>query len=668
MVALDGDWRFCWDQRLTPEELGAGGGDCGLIEVPGAWNDAEVAGGRAGRSGVATYQLEILLPPDPPPLTLRIGAPSVAHALWIDGQHRPGGGVIGAGAADTSGYFHNPTHPVRASGEALTLTLQVANFEHRAGGLRRSLTLGTPDQVDAAADRALVREAAAGSAILITGLFFLSFYGVRRQSRSELYFGMAAAVLGLREIPAGYSELAALLVPGMDWALSVRLEYLANSLLVALLPGLILSSFPQVTSRRVVSLIQAAALALAAFTLLAPIRFAVSTLELTEGLSIAALLICAVSLVRAARLGLPTARLALGAACALTIAVAHDVARSQELLHTGVELFPLAGFGFVFVEGYALVRSFSRSYLTIERLSEDLLEKNQELTETNRAVERFVPFDFLRLLNKASIREVERGDHTAAELDILFCDIRSFTPLVESMTPDDAFHFVNAYLRRMEEPIHAAGGFIDKYMGDAIMALFPRGGDAVTAAVGMLQALEAFNGERGEGAAPIRVGIGVNAGPLLLGTIGGDKRMEGGVIGDAVNLAARIEGMTKLYGAALIISEHTLARVPAGGGLVVRELDRVVARGKSEAVDLYEVLDGLAPDERASKLAILDAFAAALARYRRRDFQGALGGFEDCARRCPEDLASRLYVKRCREYLRTGAPEGWRGEAVLTRK
>ncbi len=183
-------------------------------------------------------------------------------------------------------------------------------------------------------------------------------------------------------------------------------------------------------------------------------------------------------------------------------------------------------------------------------------------------------------------------------MTILFSDIRSFTALSEEIGAQDTFAFINDYLTRLGPAVRANNGFIDKYIGDAIMALFDCPCDAVQAGVDMLRTLAAFNAEREQlGAAPIRIGIGLNTGPLMLGIIGEDLRMEGTVIGDAVNLAARLETLTKKYKVPFLISEDTLASIEQNIDserfrmlmAEVRFVDSVTAKGRSSKTRVYEM-------------------------------------------------------------------------------
>jgi len=214
-----------------------------------------------------------------------------------------------------------------------------------------------------------------------------------------------------------------------------------------------------------------------------------------------------------------------------------------------------------------------------------------DLKETNLSIERFVPRAFLAKIGRPNIRSVVLGDNKRQDMTILFADIRDFTALSERMSPDDNFAFINAYLAEMGPMIARHGGFIDKYIGDGIMALFEKADDGVRASVAMLETLERFNAtRRAAGAEPIGIGIGLNSGSLMMGTIGEQHRMDGTVISDAVNLAARLESLTKDYRVPLLVSQFAVDRLDDPGAYVLRPVDTVVVRGRSQPVTIFEVL------------------------------------------------------------------------------
>ena len=194
-----------------------------------------------------------------------------------------------------------------------------------------------------------------------------------------------------------------------------------------------------------------------------------------------------------------------------------------------------------------------------------------ELEKIAAASARFVPREFLRFLKIESIVDARLGDSVQAEMTIMFADIRSFTSLSESMSPQQNFDFINSYLSRVGPVIRQYNGFIDKYIGDGIMALFPnRAEDAVQAAIEMQHQVKIYNIHRqNSGYQPISLGIGLHTGTLMLGTIGEAERMESTVISDAVNLASRVEGLTKLYGVGIVASVQTLCRLRRSSTLQV---------------------------------------------------------------------------------------------------
>ncbi|MEG4817055.1 AAA family ATPase [Microcoleus sp. K5-D4] len=289
------------------------------------------------------------------------------------------------------------------------------------------------------------------------------------------------------------------------------------------------------------------------------------------------------------------------------------------------------------------------------KLYTEVRKNESRLAQLNKAYERFIPHQFLQFLEKSSIIDVELGDQVQLEMSVLFSDIRDFTTLSETMTPEDNFKFINSYLSRMEPVINENKGFIDKYIGDAIMALFSGEADnAVKAGIAMLHRLAEYNEYcANAGCAPIQIGIGINTGSLMLGTVGGPNRMDGTVISDAVNLASRVESLTKNYGVALLITQPTYTRLKNPSQYAIRTLDTVKVKGKSEAVTIYEVFDADPPEIKQAKLATLELFAEARALYSEGKLFEAARLFSECWRQNPGDRVAKIYWERCESALLT---------------
>ncbi|MDM8557977.1 AAA family ATPase [Candidatus Parabeggiatoa sp. HSG14] len=272
----------------------------------------------------------------------------------------------------------------------------------------------------------------------------------------------------------------------------------------------------------------------------------------------------------------------------------------------------------------------------------------KELTELNKAYERFVPREFLSLLDKKSVVDVQLGDQVAKEMTILFSDIREFTARSEKMTPHETFKFINAFLSRMEPSIIEHQGFIDKYIGDAIMALFNSPDDALKAGITMLSRLSEYNTTRQRpGRLPIEIGVGINTGSLMLGTVGGQSRMDGTVIADAVNLASRVEDLTKTYGTSLLITEQTYQKLKDTSQYNIRVIDRVKVKGKTKIATIYEVFDADLPECMALKIKTRQDFEEGFRLYHQKELDKAQRCFEKVLQINKKDEAARVYWTRC---------------------
>ena len=254
---------------------------------------------------------------------------------------------------------------------------------------------------------------------------------------------------------------------------------------------------------------------------------------------------------------------------------------------------------------------------------------------------------------------------------VLFTDIRSFTTISERLGPQETVKLLNEYFSIMVDILLAHGGILDKYIGDAMMAVFgapfagPEDADnAVRTAIGMIRALHAFNVIRVErGLDAVHMGVGINTDEVLSGNIGSLKRMDYTVIGDGVNLASRLEGANKHYGSEILISE--LTRRELKGKYRLREVDIMRVKGKTQPVSVFEVMDALAIDHMQDVLA---TYACAVDYYRRRDFDKAHKIFEEVLLIQPKDAVSEMYKERCRHFMETPPAADWDGVWTMKSK
>lgn len=278
------------------------------------------------------------------------------------------------------------------------------------------------------------------------------------------------------------------------------------------------------------------------------------------------------------------------------------------------------------------------------------------LTNTNEAYHRFVPHAFLSYLEKNSILDVQLSDNVEREMTILFSDIRSFTSLSEEMDAEATFDFVNEYLSLMGPVVRKHHGFIDKYIGDAIMALFEHNVDAINAAIEMSAVLTEYNQQRAQNnQAPIDIGIGLNKGCVRLGTVGEDHRMDGTVISDAVNLSSRIEGLTKYYGVRCLMSESVYRAISDPEKYQIRLIGASQVKGKKKSVMVYELFDGDPPEMREKKAHASRRSSKAIGYFQVGELERAKALFKECLKEWPEDVVAQRYVSNCDRYLASNA-------------
>jgi len=272
----------------------------------------------------------------------------------------------------------------------------------------------------------------------------------------------------------------------------------------------------------------------------------------------------------------------------------------------------------------------------------------------------------------ATGKEVLGGN--LSEASILFSDVRSFTTLTESLGAQGTVGLLNEYFTLMVDCLQKEGGMLDKFIGDAMMAIFglplPREDDAdraVRAGIGMLVELERFNTARKErGMMAIDMGLGINTDEIVSGNIGSPKRMNYTVIGDGVNLAARLETACKQYGAKMLVSDATVKKLK--GTYRMREADRVVVKGKTEPVVIFECLDYHTDASFPNPMEVINHFKDGLAKYRKQDWEKAKGAFQEALKAYSGDKLSKIYIERCDYFQKNPPDKEWDGVWVMKEK
>ncbi|GHV86566.1 hypothetical protein AGMMS50230_21740 [Spirochaetia bacterium] len=279
-----------------------------------------------------------------------------------------------------------------------------------------------------------------------------------------------------------------------------------------------------------------------------------------------------------------------------------------------------------------------------------------ELPVVVPSVSSFIPREFLAILNKKTVADLKLGDHIKQEMTIFFSDIRRFTDLSENLTPEESFAFINSYLSRIVPEITRNGGFVDKYIGDAILALFPKGAGAdmaVRTAIAIQEKILEYNAHRAKcGYRPLSMGIGIHTGTLMVGVVGTKDRMQSTVISDAVNLASRVESLTKAFRISLAISEETFKKLEDPGLYQYRFIGKVRVKGKTEPVSIFEIFDGIDEKIQKKKVQANRFFEQGMFLYYQKKYTAALKEFRRVLEVLPSDGAAGFYIDNCMAKLK----------------
>ena len=297
-------------------------------------------------------------------------------------------------------------------------------------------------------------------------------------------------------------------------------------------------------------------------------------------------------------------------------------------------------------------------------------EREEAIKSIHEVSQKFVPNEFIKSLDKNKLTEVALGDLAEKDVTVLFVDIRGYTTLSEGLNPKDNFLFINSFNKRMGPIIRKNDGFIMQYLGDGFMALFPKGPQsALRASVEMHGALNDFNKERIlKNRLPIKIGIGMQNGNLIMGITGDVERLDAAIISDTVNTASRIEGLSKHFGTSILLTGRCKDFLTDPEEFNFRYLGPVQVKGKQKPIALYECINGDNSSLKRHKLNTLDTFDKGMKLYFDKEFAMAAVTFQQIVKLNQNDLTAKLFLNRSAHLITQEIGDDWKGvESIKTK-
>jgi len=559
-VDLGGEWTFDGAPQQVPASLHFGG----------------------TAYGSGTYRLTVRVPAGSPELALRLPITGTAFELSVNGVALAHEGTVANQKAGSLPSYRPRIVPLPPS-QTLELSLRVSNWDDQFAGLYNVPVLGPRTVIEGQRETAVVWEALVFGALFVLGLYHTGSFFFRTKNRAPLWFGVFCILVALRSTM--YSELLVLVAfPDASWYLVIRGVYATMSLALVALMELLEALYPRQSWRPGTVAAVVIGLAYALVNLVAPVDWTTGLLVPFQVAMVAAGLYAVVTVARAVADKEPGAVLFVAGTAVFVATIALDIVKNH-FFWAIPSLVNVGTLGFLLAQSLVVAKLFANAIVVAENHS-------KAMDKVNTSLERFIPREVLGFLGKANITEIDLGDFSEQRMTVFFLDIRDFTTLSEAMTPRENFRFINSFLRQFGPLVRNHNGFVDKYLGDGIMALFPGTPDeALNAAVAMRLALVEYNQGRVRGGYPsVRFGIGVHTGPLMLGTIGENRRMDSTVISDTVNAASRLEGLTKKYSVDILLSGETLADLRSPGAYPTEFVAQETVKGRRRPMDVYRIL------------------------------------------------------------------------------
>lgn len=601
-IKLDGEWEFYFGKLFEPLDFKTQNHSPNYLRVPSKWNDYGYP-----EDGYATYRVNIRNVPRFSLLGLKLPHLNSSYRLYVNGKMIAKNGQVSSNPEE---YYpqHLPQIVVfYTEVQDLELILQVANFSDNIGGIWDSLYLGTSEIVIKKYWESIGLEMFYIGFILIMSFYHFALYIFRKKDKASFFFAFFCLIVVIRILITG-EKILLQLIPNFPWELHIKIEYLTVYGAVPLFALFLMYHLNEKSRENflkektkwilffkeefyypVVVLIVFISLLLALITIITTVKFYSNLMKFYQILIILFSVYYLYGIFVATIKRKEGALLSLMGFILLFFLVVNDILYTKHIIHTAY-LLPLGVFSFILFQSFSLALKFTNAFFFIENLSTRYYNLIQSF-------ERFVPKEFLYYLKKEDITNISLGDQTTMEMAIMIVDIRNFTKLSEKLSPKENFEFVNEYLSYVAPIIKKYNGFIDKYLGDGFLSLFPNSPEeALLAAIEVQNKIKNFNLAIAEkNLEPIQIGIGVHFGKVMLGVVGSSGRMETTVISDVVNTCSRLEKLNKDFQTDIIISSTVLKNIKNKDNFKYRFLGTTILRGKSVPVKIFELYNHYDP-------------------------------------------------------------------------
>ncbi len=649
-INLEGNWEIYWKKLIRPNTINsfATENPSEYFEFPSSWRGRLLDNEIATKNGYATFRVKILLPDQNnkkrKKLALRMKEQATAYELYVDNELLAQKGKVGSSAKESIPGYGTITVFFETEKETLEIVLLVSNYHHRNGGIWSVPILGIHEHIQQLKYERNSIEFLLGGSILIMTLYHFMLFLFRKNDFTSFYFALFCLITLMRIISTGEIMLVQL-IPNIHYEIITKFEYFSFFILAPLFFKFFQELFPNQVSARLVKINLVIGGILGMIVCFSNLRIYNYFVDFNYLMIILTMIIVyyyqIINIIKRVEDSV-TIFLCTNV---LIIFILNDILYNLKFIITG-EFMQIGVFIFLFAQSVILSRRFSLAFRDIEKLSNNL-------SIINNAYSNFVPKEFLKILNKESIIDVSLGNLVQKDVTILFSGIRGFTSIAEKVDSVEIFSILNKYYMGVTAIIQRNKGFIDKFIGDEIVVLFPESAkDALIAAGEINQYLQEFNQSQTMlKKLNFKIGIGIHSGSVTLGTLGGKERMDTTVIGNAVGIAKKIETLTKSYSVPIIISSETYSLLVDDLKINSREIEHLRVGGNDGFITIYEYFGSDDPITIEKKKSVASEYFRALTLYRGGFIKKAKDLFSLCQSLLPNDPIYSMHMNRCNDSL-----------------